>query len=155
MNECPKVKKVKGTKAKKTVKGWSTEEMKDEAGGLLEEDTEKMRTWRFVNQEEMDQCWKKLAERMEVEVLDKYKVEDSTRERLTEAEPLRWNGGVYEEAKKWDKKVVTRLLGKNFRLVQRIQPAASAKHAGGFGGRRRRDEAAEKNEDHEGHNEED
>ena len=28
-----------------------------------------------------------------------------------------------------DKKVVRRLLGKDFRLVQRIQPAASAKHA--------------------------
>ena len=32
-----------------------------------------------MSQEEMDQCWKKLAERMEEEVLDKYKVEDSER----------------------------------------------------------------------------
>ena len=39
-----------------------------------------MRKWRGLNQDEMDHCWKKLAERMEEEVLDKYKVEDSKRE---------------------------------------------------------------------------
>ena len=33
----------------------------------------------------MDLCWKKLAERMEEEVLDKYKVEES-KERHSEAE---------------------------------------------------------------------
>ena len=33
-----------------------------------------------MNQEEMDQCRKKMAERMEEEVLDTYKVEDSKRE---------------------------------------------------------------------------
>ena len=54
-----------------------------------------MRKWRGLKQEEMDQCWKKLAERMEEEVLDKYKA----RESVTEAEAPRWNGGVYEEAK--------------------------------------------------------
>ena len=48
-----------------------------------------------------------------------------------------------------NKKVVRRLLGKNLRLVQRVQLAATAKQAGGFGGRRR-DEAAAKNEDYEG-----
>ena len=47
---------------------------------LLEDDTEEMRKWRGLNQDEMDQCWKKLAERVEEEVLDKYKVEDSKRE---------------------------------------------------------------------------
>ena len=31
-----------------------------------------------------------------------------------------------------------RLLGKNFRHVQRIQPAASAKHACGFDGRKKK-----------------
>ena len=36
------------------------------------------------------------------------------------------------------------LLGKNLRFVQRVQPAASAKQAGGDNGRRR-DEAAAKN----------
>ena len=73
-------KKVKGTKEKKKVKGWSAEEMKDKPSSSLEEDTEEMRTWRSLNQEEMNQCWKNLAERMEVEVLVKYKVEDSKRE---------------------------------------------------------------------------
>ena len=48
---------------KKKVKGWSTEEMKDKA-------------------KEMDQCWKKMAERKEVEVLDKYKAERGS--------PLEW-----------------------------------------------------------------
>ena len=54
---------MKGSEEKK-VKGWSTEDMKDKA---------------------KDQCWKKLAERMKVEVLDMYKVQDSKRE----AEDLR------------------------------------------------------------------
>ena len=69
-----------GAKVKKNVKGWSTEEMKDQANSHLEEDTEEMRTWRGLNQDEMDQGWKKLAERVEEEVLNKYKVEDSIRE---------------------------------------------------------------------------
>ena len=30
-----------------------------------------------MSQEEMDQCWKRLAEKMEEEVVDKYKVDDS------------------------------------------------------------------------------
>ena len=44
-----------------------------------------------------------------------------------------------------DTKVVRRLLGKNLRLVQRIQRVASAKQAGGVN-EGRRDEAAAKNE---------
>ena len=72
--------KARGTKAKKQVTGWSIEEIKDKPKCLLEEDTEEMRKWRGMNQEEMDQCRKKMAERMEEEVLDKYKVEDSKRE---------------------------------------------------------------------------
>ena len=40
----------------------------------------------------------KLAEKIEEEVLDKYKAEDSNMERLTETEALRWNGSVYVEA---------------------------------------------------------
>ena len=35
------------------------------------------------------------------------------------------------------------LLGKNLRFVQRVQPAASAKQAGGVNGRRRDEAAAE------------
>ena len=32
-----------------------------------------------MSQEEMDQCWKKLAEKIEEEVLDTYKVDDNKR----------------------------------------------------------------------------
>ena len=45
----------------------------------VDEDTEEMKRWRSLNHGEMDQCWKNLAERMEEEVLDKYKVEESKR----------------------------------------------------------------------------
>ena len=41
--------------------------------------TEEMKRCRNLNQSEMDLCWKNLAERMEEEVLDKYKVEESKR----------------------------------------------------------------------------
>ena len=68
------------------VKGWSTEEMKDQANSHQEADTEELRTWRGLNQDEMDQCWEKLAERTEGEVLDKYKV---AKERLAESEASR------------------------------------------------------------------
>ena len=51
-----------------------------------------------------------------------------------------------------DTKVVRILLGKNHRLVQSVQPAASAKQAGGVNGRKR-DEAAGKNEYYEGFDE--
>ena len=37
---------VTNSKVKKKVKGWSTEEMKDETNSHLEKDTEEMRTWR-------------------------------------------------------------------------------------------------------------
>ena len=57
-------KKMRGIKGKKKVIGWSTEEMKDKANNLLEEDTKEMRKWSGMSQEEMDQCWKNLAERM-------------------------------------------------------------------------------------------
>ena len=72
--------KVTGFKGKKIVPGCSIEEMREKPNIAVEEDTEEMRTWRGLNQEEMDQRWKKLAERMEEEVLEKCKVEDSKRE---------------------------------------------------------------------------
>ena len=52
----------KGKCTMKKVEGWSTEEMKDKANSLLEVDTEEMRKWRGMSREEMDQCWKNLAE---------------------------------------------------------------------------------------------
>ena len=43
---------VKGTEETKKVKGWSTVEMKDKPNSLLEEDTEEMRKWKSMSQEE-------------------------------------------------------------------------------------------------------
>ena len=71
--------RVKNTKEKKNVPGWSAEEMKERPNVAVEEDTEEMKRWRRLNQSEMDLCWKNLAENMEEEVLDKYKVEESKR----------------------------------------------------------------------------
>ena len=86
------VNKVRSTQEKKKVQGWSTEEVKDQAHRHVEEDTEEeMRTWRDLNQEDMDQCWEKLAKKSEEEVLDKYKVEDSKREAFRgRGSPLEW-----------------------------------------------------------------
>ena len=68
---------VKSLKEKKKVPGWSIEEMREKPNIAVVEDTEEMRNWRGLSQSEMDLCWKNLAERMEEEVLDKYKVEES------------------------------------------------------------------------------
>ena len=70
---------MRGTKEKKIFLGWSTEEMKDKPSSSLEEDTGEMMEWRSMSQDEVDQCWKKLAGKMEEEVLDKYNVDDSKR----------------------------------------------------------------------------
>ena len=89
----------KKPKDKKKVPGWSTEEMQERPNFAVEEDTEEMKKWRDLNQSEIDTCWKKLAERMEEEVLDKCKVEESKRGPL-EAEVTPWNGEEYAKKKK-------------------------------------------------------
>ena len=73
----PQGERVKDPKEKKKTPGWSIEEMKERPNIVVEEDTEEMKRWRRLHQSEMDPCWKILAERMEEEVLDKYKVEES------------------------------------------------------------------------------
>ena len=70
-------KKGKGVEEKKKVKRWSTEEMKNKPCDVRREDSEEMIAWKTMSQEEVDNCWKKLAEKREEEVLDKYKVENS------------------------------------------------------------------------------
>ena len=83
--------KVTSAEVKKKAREMSTEEMKDQANSHQEDDTEEMRTWRGLNQDEMDHCWKKLVESMEEEVLDKYKVEDSKRGAYRgRGFPLKW-----------------------------------------------------------------
>ena len=69
----------KGKDTKEKVPGWSIEEMKERPSIAVEEDTEEMKRWRSLNQSEMDLFWKNLVVRMEEEVLDKYKVEESKR----------------------------------------------------------------------------
>ena len=52
--------------------------MKERPNFAEEEDTEEMKKWRDLHQSENDTCWK-LADRMEEEVLDKYKVQENKR----------------------------------------------------------------------------
>ena len=82
---------VKGRKEMKKVPGWSFEEMKDKPNIAVVVDTEKMRKWRGSSQSEMDPGWKNMAGRMEEEVLEKYKVEESKREAFRgRGAPLEW-----------------------------------------------------------------
>ena len=81
----------KYTREKKTVKGWSTEEMKDKANSLLEVDTEEMRKWRGMSQEEMDQCWKNFGETMRLKSWTSTRSR-TVKERLLKAEAPRWSG---------------------------------------------------------------
>ena len=87
MSGCPEVKNER-YRRKEEGERMSTEEMKNKPRDDREEDTEEMIEWRSVRQEEMDQCWKKLAEKIEEEVLDTNKVNDSKRG-FIEAEALR------------------------------------------------------------------
>ena len=65
--------------------------MKERPNTAVEEDTEEMKRWRSLNWSEMDLCWKNLAEIIEEEVLDKYKVEKSERGAFKgRGNPLEW-----------------------------------------------------------------
>ena len=55
----------------------------------------------------------------------------------------RWSGGASAKARNTEKESGRKLLGKNLRLVQRAQLAASAKQAGGVNGKRRNESSAE------------
>ena len=95
----------------------------------------------------MDSCWKNLAERIQEEVLDKHKVEESKRE------VFRGGGALLEwrrvrKNKKYRRRKWEKTAGQEFFFVLRLQLAASAKQAGGVNGRRR-DEAAAKNDEYE------
>ena len=90
--------RVTNTKAKKEVPGWSIEEMKERPGIAVKEDTEEMKRWSSLNQSEMDPCWKSLAERMEEEVLDKCKVEESNKGAF-KGRGIPWNGEEHAETR--------------------------------------------------------
>ena len=72
--------------------------MKEKPNIAVVEDTEEIRKWRGLSQREMDLCWKNLAGRMEDEVLDKYKVEESQRE-VFRGRGAPWNGGGYAKSR--------------------------------------------------------
>ena len=82
--------------------------MKEKANSLLEEDTEEMKTWRGMGQDEMGRQ-KRSFQRQKRSVLE-------------------WRR-VRRSKKKQNKKVERRLLGQNLHLVQRIQLAAAAEQA--------------------------
>ena len=86
-------KKMESPKDKTKVPGRSVEEMKEKPNITVEEDTEEMRKWRGLSQSEMDQCWWHSADRMEEEVLDKYKVEECKREAFGGRGDNFWKGG--------------------------------------------------------------
>ena len=109
------------------MKGWSTEEMKDKPNSDVEEDTEEMKKWRCMSQEEVDQCWKKSAEK-------KGRGSGQVKGRGQQKRGLQWQRILFgmeactkqqNRIRKWCEKT----LDKKFRLVQRVQPAASAKYA--------------------------
>ena len=79
-----------------------------------------MRKLRGMSQDEMDQCWKNLAERLEEEVPDENKGRGPQKRGLPRQ---RRPAGVEACAQKQEiqiEKMVRRLLGKNFRLDQRV-----------------------------------
>ena len=65
--------------------------MKNKPRSSVAEDSEEMIAWRTMSQEEMDECWKKPAGKIEEVVLDQYKVEDSKRGTYRgRCSPLEW-----------------------------------------------------------------
>ena len=108
----------------------------------MEEDTEEMKKWSDLSQSEMDLCWKKLAERMEEEVLDKYKVEESKRGPFKgRGNPLEWRRvrrNKRYKIRKWRDDCWARF----FSLFRSAKQAGGAIKRGG-------DEAAAKDGHHE------
>ena len=71
--------KVKNIQAKRKVPAWSIEQMKDRTNFAEEEDAEDLNRWRSLNQSEMDNAGRSWRREWRMEVLDKYKVEESKR----------------------------------------------------------------------------
>ena len=128
---------VKGVSEKKKMPGWSIGEMKEKLS-VAEEDAGEVTKCSGLSESEMDQSWKKLAGRMEEDVLDKYNVEESNKEVTNgRSASLGWRRVRKNKTyrmKEWREDCWSRILS-----VWRIQLAASAKQAGGVNGRRRED----------------
>ena len=109
--------------------------MKERPNIAVEEDTKEMKRWRGLSQ------------RMEEEVLDKYKVEESKKGAFKGRGDPR-NGKEAAEARNIILESGEKTAGQEFFLVERIQFTAFAKQAGGAS-RRGGDEAAAKDGHHE------
>ena len=59
--------------------GWSTEHMEEKQRNQEFKHSGEMVLWMSIDQEGMNQMWKKQCQRMKEEVLEKYKVEVSNR----------------------------------------------------------------------------
>ena len=80
------------------------------SGGRLGRDDQ----MEFQSQKPMDECWKRLAQKMEEEVLEKYKVVDSRRG----AYSLSCDGGVYEKAESTERESGEKIVGRIFALFK-------------------------------------
>ena len=102
--------------------------MIDKPSSSLEEFTGEKIEWRSMSQEEMEQRWKELAEKMKEQALDKYKVEDNKRGAYR-GQRFFFGKCAKKKTEEKNTKVERRLLAKNLRFVQRIHSAASAQRA--------------------------
>ena len=111
--------KEKYTKEKKKVPGLFIEEMKERPNIAVKEDTEEMKRWRSLNQSETNLFWKNLAERMEEEVLDKYKVEESKKGTFKgRGNPLEWRRVRRSEKYRNAAEITTELI--DFQLLPTV-----------------------------------
>ena len=73
---------VEGIDQGKKVRGWSTEETKDKLSSTLVQDTVELIGWRAMSPLDVNQCWIKIAVKIEEEVLDNCKVENKHKRSL-------------------------------------------------------------------------
>ena len=93
------------------------EEMKEKLS-VAEEDAGEVKKWSGLSESEMDQSWKKLAGRMEEEVLDKYNVEESNKEvKNGRSASLGWRT-VRKKQDIQNKKSGERIVGREFFLFR-------------------------------------
>ena len=80
MNDMTKGEEVKRTQEKEMVKAWSIEEMRDKVNSLSEIDTEERIKWERFESGRDRSMLEEFGGKIEAEVLDSYKMEDSRSE---------------------------------------------------------------------------
>ena len=150
MSQC---KKVDGIEEGKKVIGWSTKEMKDKLSTTLVKDTEDMISWRALSQLDVNECWMKIVRKIEDEVLDKYKLENTNKEAYRgRGEPSEWR--IVRRVKKYQPRKWVKVIGQKFSLGSQSAICSDSKACRKARRRRKRYEAAAKNESYEGHGKE-